>query len=579
MLFLADRNNLADQAFIEFTAFPAGALVRIDPDTIRKKGKVPKNGSIFFTIFQTFMTESTSTSLSASTSTSDDTEEDNEPNFQFSEYPPDFFDLVIVDECHRGGARNESTWRGILEYFSPAVQLGLTATPRRDDNVDTYNYFGEPVYEYSLAQGIEDGYLTPFKVHQIQTNLDEYVYSDEDIIEAGTIERDRLYTEADFNRIIEMRPREAYRVKTFMEAINPNEKTLVFCATQQHALMVRDLINQMKASPDPNYCVRVTADDGTLGEQNLRTFQDNEKTIPTILTTSQKLSTGVNARNVRNIVLLRPINSMIEFKQIIGRGTRIFQDKDYFTIYDFVRAHEKFNDPEWDGPPQEPPTGITPQQHRTPSEPDQLPTSDEPRQRPEKIIIDLPDGKKRSIQHLTRTTYWSPEGKPISATEFVQRLYGELPNLFQDEAQLRQLWSRPDTRATLLEGLAEKGYGEDQLAAVQKIADAENSDVFDVLTFLAYDKPPISRRERVMAHKSLIFSRYTGKQQEFLDFVLDQYIREGVGELNQEKLPQLLELKYRSINDAIATLGDVQQIRDVFINFQEWLYLEQNQAS
>jgi len=577
ILFLADRNNLANQAFLEFTPFPADALVRIDPDTIRKKGKVPKNGSIFFTIFQTFMTvtdDDTSTSLGA--------REDSEPNFNFSEYPPDFFDLVIVDECHRGGARNESTWRGILEYFSPAVQLGLTATPRRDDNVDTYNYFGEAVYEYSLAQGIEDGYLTPFKVHQIQTNLDEYVYSDEDIIEAGTIERDRVYTEADFNRIIEMRPREAYRVRTFMEAINQNEKTLVFCATQQHALMVRDLINQMKASTDPNYCVRVTADDGALGEQNLRTFQDNEKTIPTILTTSQKLSTGVNARNVRNIVLLRPINSMIEFKQIIGRGTRIFQDKDYFTIYDFVRAHEKFNDPEWDGPPQEPPTGITPRQRRPdantnreqPSNPDQ------PRPRPEKIVIELPDGKKRSIQHTSQTTYyWSPEGKPLSATEFIQRLYGELPNFFQDEAQLRQLWSRPDTRQTLLEGLAERGYGQDQLATVQTLANADNSDIFDVLAFLAYNKKPLSRRERVIAHKSLIFSRYTGKQQEFLDFVLDQYIREGVGELNQAKLPELLKLKYYSINDAMLELGDEKQIRNMFINFQEWLYLDQNQAS
>jgi type I restriction enzyme R subunit len=304
ILFLADRNILANQAFIDFSAFDADALVRIDPDAIAKKGKVPKNGSIFFTIFQTFMTQN-------STSTAFDVIEKEEATpqlpsaiaFNFREYPPDFFDLIIIDECHRGGARDESRWRSILEYFAPAVQLGLTATPRRDVNADTYDYFGEPLYEYSLAQGIEDGYLTPFKVHQIQTNLDEYVYSEEDFVITGTIDEDRTYTEKDFNRIIEMRSREAQRVKIFMEAINQNEKTLVFCATQEHALMIRDLINQIKISNNPNYCVRVTANDGALGEQFLRTFQDNEKTIPTILTTSQKLSTGVNARNIRNIVL------------------------------------------------------------------------------------------------------------------------------------------------------------------------------------------------------------------------------------------------------------------------------------
>ena len=560
ILFLADRNILANQAFLDFSAFSADALVRIDPEAIAKKGKVPKNGSIFFSIFQTFMTE---------------TKGNEEPQPNFGEYPADFFDLIIIDECHRGGAKDESSWRGILEYFAPAVQLGLTATPRRDVNADTYNYFGEPLYEYSLAQGIEDGYLTPFKVHQIQTNLDEYVYSQEDFVLTGNIDEYRTYTEANFNRIIEIRPREAQRVKIFMEAINQNEKTLVFCATQEHALMIRDLINQMKISNDPNYCVRVTADDGPLGEQYLRTFQDNDKTIPTILTTSQKLSTGVDARNVRNIVLMRPINSMIEFKQIIGRGTRIFEGKDYFTIYDFVRAHEKFNDPQWDGPPQEPPIGIIPRPQPDIIDGD-IPI---PPERPEKIIIQLADGKERALNHTIQTTYWSPDGRPLSATEFIERLYGELPDLFQDETELRRLWSRPDTRQSLLEGLAEKGYGEEQLTAVQRIAGGENSDVFDVLTFIAYAKPLLSRQERVIAHKSLIFSRYTGKQREFLDFVLDQYVRQGFKELDQAKLPKLLELKYHSVKDAISELGEVKQIIEIFTNFQQWLYSDENQAS
>src|SRR5579859_7246242 len=338
ILFLADRNILANQAYNAFSAFAEDALVRIEPEDIRKKGKVPKNGSLFFTIFQTFMSGPP---------------KEGQPSPYFGEYPPDFFDLIIIDECHRGGANDESNWRGILEYFAPAVQLGLTATPKRKDNVDTYAYFGDPVYIYSLKEGINDGFLTPFKVKQISTTLDEYVYTPDDRLIEGEIETGKRNTETDFNKIIEIKEREAHRVKIFMEQINQSEKTLVFCATQDHALAVRDLINQMKTSSDPNYCHRVTAEDGSLGDQHLRDFQDNEKSIPTILTTSQKLSTGVDARNIRNIVLMRRINSIIEFKQIIGRGTRLYDGKDYFTIYDFVKAYHHFNDPEWDGEPLE----------------------------------------------------------------------------------------------------------------------------------------------------------------------------------------------------------------------------------
>lgn len=281
ILFLADRNILADQAYNAFLVFPEDAMKRIEPDEIRKKGKVPKNASLFFTIFQTFMSGPP---------------KDGKPSPYFGEYPPDFFDFIVIDECHRGGANDESNWRGILEYFAPAVQLGLTATPKRKDNVDTYAYFGDPVYIYSLKEGINDGFLTPFKVKQISTTLDEYVYTSDDKLIEGEIEAGKLYTEPDFNKIIEIKEREAHRVKLFMEQINQNEKTIVFCATQDHALAVRDLINQMKTSKDPNYCQRVTANDGALGDQHLRDFQDNEKTIPTILTTSQKLSTGVDAR-------------------------------------------------------------------------------------------------------------------------------------------------------------------------------------------------------------------------------------------------------------------------------------------
>ncbi|HMT35703.1 MAG TPA: DEAD/DEAH box helicase family protein, partial [Chitinophagaceae bacterium] len=327
ILFLADRNILADQAYNAFSAFPEDALVRINPKEIRKDGRVPTNGSIFFTIFQTFMTTSKKIVEEFKEARLAEAAEASYTSYNFGQYPPDYFDLIIIDECHRGGANDEGNWRGILEYFSPAVQLGLTATPKRKDNADTYKYFGEPVYIYSLKEGINDGFLTPFKVKRIKTTLDDYIYTSDDQIIEGEIEVGKLYTEADFNRIIEIKAREAKRVQIYMDEVNQKEKAIIFCATQDHAAAVRDLVNQYKNCTDPNYCVRVTANDGEIGEQFLREFQDNEKTIPTILTTSQKLSTGVDARNIRNIVLMRPVNSMIEFKQIVGRGTRLFDGK------------------------------------------------------------------------------------------------------------------------------------------------------------------------------------------------------------------------------------------------------------
>jgi type I restriction enzyme R subunit len=557
ILFLADRNILADQAYNAFSAFPEDALARITPAEIRKKGAVPKNASVFFTIFQTFMSG---------------TDAEGNPAPSFGSYPPDFFDFIVVDECHRGGANDESNWRDILEYFAPAVQLGLTATPKRTDNVDTYKYFNEPVYTYSLKEGINDGFLTPFKVRQISTTLDEYVYTSDDHLIEGELEEGRRYVEKDFNRIIEIGERERYRVQLFMEAIDQRQKTLVFCATQDHALAVRDLVNQMKTSTEPNYCVRVTANDGEEGERQLRTFQDNEKTIPTILTTSQKLSTGVDARNVRNIVLMRPINSMIEFKQIIGRGTRLFEGKDHFTVYDFVKAYQHFNDPEWDGEPAEP-VPPEPGPERPPRDEDVPPVDDEPDpQIRKRVRIKLADGKERTIQHMVSTSFWGPDGKPISAAEFIERLYGDLPALFQDEEELRRLWSRPDTRKALLEGLAEKGYREDELNNVAAIIDAQDSDLYDVLAYIRFASAPITRSERVATHRALIFSRYTEKQREFLDFVLDQYVREGVGELDYAKLPQLITLKYHGVNDAVAELGPIPEISALFTEFQPHLY-------
>lgn len=566
ILFLADRNILANQAYNAFSAFSEDALVRISPDDIRKKGRVPKNGSIFFTIFQTFMSGPV---------------RDGNPTPWFGDYPTDFFDFIIIDECHRGGANDESNWRAILEYFAPAVQLGLTATPKRQGNADTYAYFGEPVYIYSLKDGINDGFLTPFRVRQIATTLDEYIYTPDDQVIEGEIEQGRVYTEGDMNRLIEIKEREAYRVKVFMEQIDQRQKTLVFCANQDHALAIRDLINQIKTSPDPNYCHRVTANDGALGEQFLREFQDNEKTIPTILTTSQKLSTGVDARNVRNIVLLRPVNSMIEFKQIIGRGTRLYEGKDYFTIYDFVKAHHHFADPEWDGEP-EAPEAPHPKAPAYPSDaipgnvaqenPDDESGGEGPQKR--RIKIALADGKARRLQSMSCTSFWHPDGTPMSAQQFMEMLFGRLPDFFKNEDELRQIWGNPDTRKTLLNGLSDKGFGADQLAEMQKIIEAENSDLFDVLAHVAYATPPLTREERANQARQAVHRLYPDNQQVFLDFVLDHYVTEGVEELGRDKLSPLLKLKYHSIQDAISVLGPADKLGSTFAEFQRYLYEE-----
>ncbi len=553
ILFLADRNILANQAFNEFSAFPEDALVRIKPDEIRKKGSVPTNGSIFFTIFQTFMSGPNDTPY-------------------FGEYPNDYFDFIIIDECHRGGANDEGNWRAIMEYFSPAVQLGLTATPKRKDNADTYKYFGEPLYVYSLKEGINDGFLTPFKVRRIKTTMDDYVYTTEDRILEGKVEEGKIYTGTDWNKIIEIKAREAYNTKLLLKEINQNEKAIIFCATQDHALAIRELINQYKKSTEPNYCVRVTANDGKLGDQYLAEFRDNEKTIPTILTTSQKLSTGVDARNIRSIVLMRPVNSMIEFKQIIGRGTRLFDGKDYFTIYDFFDSYHHFSDPEWDGEPleQEPPTGPkTPQVEKTPPA-DGDDSDDEPKKK--KVKIKLRDGKEREIQYMIQTSFWSADGRPISVEEFVHNLFGKLPEFFKDEAELRKIWSNPRTRKVLLDKLAEAGYGMTELKRLKQLIDAENSDIFDALEYISFAIKPISREERVARAQFDIFKSLDINQKQFLEFVLAKYVETGIEELDQEKLPDLLKIKYFTINDATELLGGANRISATFINFQQHLF-------
>lgn len=577
ILFIADRNILANQAVNDFEQFPEDAMVRITPDELRKHhGKVPTARHLYFTIFQTFMCT------------------DGSGCQYYKQYPKDFFDFIIIDECHRGGANDESQWRELMDYFSPACQLGMTATPRRQDNANTYRYFGEPVYSYSLKQGIADGYLTPFRVRISESNIDEYTYNPDDDIE-GEIDTEKTYTERDFyNGRIEIRQRDEHRVIEMLSQINPDEKTIVFCATQLHAHIIRDMINRHKTNPASNYCERVTADDGADGEATLKLFQDNERKLPTILTTSQKLSTGVDARNVRNIVLMRPVNNMVEFKQIIGRGTRLFDDKYYFTIYDFVGASRNFQDAEWDGDPFCPVCGNYPctcnkkphnsvntaNEPETPfSQPQPCPncghlpcTCDGGSKPKNKVIVRLSD--KRTMELKTTWTERFQFGDElISIEEFIKRLFGKLPHFFNGPEDLRKQWEHPDTRQALLSHLEREGFHEEKLQTIQRVMGREDCDLLDVLEYIAYETEPMERTKRVELVKQDYYKRQNAAQRVFTDFLISQYLRNSYREFTSENLGKFINMKYGSIADAKANLAmDVPQIRNHYFEFQRQLY-------
>ncbi len=579
ILFISDRNILANQAVNDFEQFNEDAMIRITPDMLHKeKDKVPTARHLYFTIFQTFMSE----------------DESGQPFYK--QYPADFFDFIIIDECHRGGANDESQWRELMDYFEDAYQLGMTATPRRAENANTYRYFGEPVYSYSLKQGIEDGYLTPFRVCISESNIDTYQYDPSDDIE-GDIDPNKVYTEKDFyNGDIEMRARDVHRVEELLSQINPNDKTIIFCATQAHAAIICSLINQRKKNPAPNYCKRVTADDGDEGEKDLKLFQNNERTIPTILTTSQKLSTGVDARNVRNIVLMRPINNMVEFKQIIGRGTRLFDDKYFFTIYDFVGANKNFKDAEWDGDPFCPICGNYPctcNKHKPcpkcgqypcvcetpPPEPPKpcpycghLPCTCEGGQPKKKIRVKLSEKRELALKtEWTETFYFGD--KLITLEDFIKELFGRLPKFFNGPEDLRHQWENPQTRQQLLDQLAREGFVEEKLDMVRRIMGYENCDLYDILSFLAYETTPLERARRAEIVRLDYMTSLPKPVQQLVEFLITQYVHNGYKEMAEDHLSTLLKMKYGSPFDATKQLHmQIPQIRDTYFEFQRQLY-------
>lgn len=518
----------------------------------------------------------------------------------YRSFPRDFFDLIIVDECHRGSARDDSNWREILEWFEPAFQLGMTATPLREDNRDTYLYFGNPLYTYSLKQGIEDGFLAPYRLRRIVTSIDATGYRPQkgEKDEHGREIPDGLYTTKDFDRTLTHKNRTkaiARHLKAHLENTSVYDKTMVFCTDQEHAEQMRHelslLFSEMNAK-HPDYVARVTSDEGKIGKGHLGRFMDPENETPVILTTSKMLTTGVDAQTTKNIVIVRTVESMPEFKQIIGRGTRVREDsgKLWFSILDYTgSASRKFADPDFDGEPAliteeeidedgETLTEIQTDevQEETPEEDDtilidEVETGDdgEETNEPRKLVV---KGEEVGIA-IETVSDLAADGTKLQTVELTAYTGRMVRAMFTNVDKLREKWSREDERRVIAEALHEKGIDLDALAAEVKRSDA---DPFDILSFLAFDVPLLTRRQRAeMARrgKEDLFSRYGKEAEAILLELLDKYIEHGIEQL---RLPHALDLppidRHGTPVEIIDKFGGVENLQDAIKTVQNLIY-------
>lgn len=566
ILFLADRNVLVNQAMNTFNPLEKD-IIKINSEEIRKRnGKVPTNASIFFWIYQAL----------TGWNYWEDTENDNSSSEEyFRQYDKNFFDLILIDECHRGWAREDGNWAEILKYFESAVQIGLTATPKRDDNIDTYKYFWNPIYEYSLKNGIDDGFLTPFKIKRIQLNTDEFVLNSSDKIISWEVKK-QVFGVNDMDKTIVIDDRTELVAQTILQQINKMDKTIIFCVDQGHALRMRDAINKYKTVTDPDYCVRVTSDEWEIWKIFLEKFQNNSKDIPTILTSSQMLTTWVDALNVRNIVLDRNIWSIVEYKQIIGRWTRVFDGKDFFTVYDFRWATTKFVDEIWDWLPEEDfekEEKILENKNKEENFEDFLPKDEEIKEKNEKIFVKLGDNREIKIINI-ETRYLDPStGKHLSSEDFLKKILGELPKLYQNEHDLRLAWVNPETREKFLKNLEYIWLDAEQIENLKKIFEAENSDIFDILAYISYGNEIKNRTERSKIAKSILEKYKSPKAKDFLQFLLELYEREWIMNFKKDGLSSKIELFNRWLAREIAAeFGWVQELKQAYYDLQKGIY-------
>lgn len=565
ILFLADRNVLVNQAMNTFNPFEKD-IIKINSEEIRKRnGKVPTNASIFFWIYQAL----------TGWNYWEDTENDNFSSEEyFRQYDKNFFDLIVIDECHRGWAREDGNWAEILKYFESAVQIGLTATPKRADNVDTYKYFWNPIYEYSLKNGIDDGFLTPFKIKRIQLNTDELVLNSSDKIISWEVKK-QVFGVNDMDRTIVIDERTELVAQTILQQINKMDKTIIFCVDQDHALRMRDAINKYKTVKDADYCVRVTSNEWEIWKIFLEKFQNNSKDIPTILTSSQMLTTWVDALNVRNIVLDRNIWSIVEYKQIIGRGTRVFDGKDFFTVYDFRWATTKFVDEIWDWLPEEDFEKEEKEKELQKQEKFEniLPKDEEIKEKNEKIFVKLADNREVKIINI-ETRYLDPTtGKHLSSEDFIKKILGELPKLYQNEHDLRLAWANPETREKFLKNLEYIWLDAEQIENLKKIFEAEKSDIFDILAYISYGNEIKNRTERSKIAKSILEKYKSPKAKDFLQFLLELYEREWIMNFKKDGLSSKIELFNRWLAREIAAeFGWVKELKQAYYDLQKGIY-------
>ncbi len=573
ILYLADRNVLIDQAK-DRTFSPLGqALHKIS-------GRAVKSREIYFALYQALANPTTGENL-------------------YEQYPRDFFDLIIVDECHRGSANEYGSWRKILEYFDSATQIGMTATPKRNDNVDTYEYFGEPIYTYSLRQGIEDGFLAPYRVYRVIPDVDASGLQ----IDPGVMDRlgreipPGVYGTKDFERLISLLARTevvARHLTEYLKRTNRFDKTIVFCVDQEHALDMRMALNNANADLTRvhlHYVERVVSDEGPVGRGHLDDFQDPEKELPVILTTSQMLTTGVDAPTCRNIVLFRPINSMTDFKQIIGRGTRVSEEhgKFWFTIIDYVGATQLFYDPAFDGDPvRVTKTEIDKDGNETKVEDSEAGTL-EPEEKPDLTGFQNLSGLERRAGEMPRKYYLDnvqvyivgeqafeldPDGRVLRTVEFTDYAAQNIRRLNLTAEHLRQDWPQAEQRAEILNQLRARGIDPDHLA---RVTHHEEADALDLLLHVAYNAPLVTRRERadkLRQKKANFFNTFTPAAREILDGLLEKYADYGIGELDQ--LPRVLQVspfdRYGSTYEIYRLFGGADRLLQAVDEMQRFLY-------
>ena len=565
ILFLSDRSILVDDPKAKQFAPFGDAAWKI-------QGEAIKSREMYFATYQAIA------------------KDERRPGL-YREYSPEFFDLIVIDECHRGSAKDDSNWRDILEYFKPAFQFGMTATPLREENRDTYNYFGAPIYTYTLRQGIDDGFLAPYRVHRIVTDVDATGWrpSKDELDRYGRPIPDEEYQTPDFEKIVALRARTeaiAKSVAAFLQKFDPFAKTIVFCVDQEHADEMRRAINNhctelVKKYPD--YVVRVTADDGDIGKGHLSRFQELEKTTPVVLTTSRLLTTGVDAPTCRNIVIARLVNSMTEFKQIIGRGTRVRSDygKLWFSILDYTgSATRLFADPDFDGDPIDPPTETPIDEPIEPPEPPEPPEPEPPGPLPpeppepplRKLYVD--GGSVEIAAHVVYEL--DANGKQLRVVKFTDYASEQVRALAPTAAELRSHWGKTDERAAILQSLEDRGVTLEQLA---DNAEQPDADPLDLLCHIAYSAPLRTRRERAdRLRKGRVdfWEYFQPEAREILQHILDKYIEHGTA---QFKVPDILKVApisaHGNVLEIAGKFGGPDQLRAAVAKLQTLLYAEE----